>query len=622
MAEQLIDLKVIDPNPYQKRIASNREKVVSIAMSIASDKMLQTPTGRWVGKRFQSAIGHTRTESYRLNAQIQAGLANGKNYPKDVTPEHVEAVKVAIAAGRDFAVMPWVVEELSDEQMYRYATIENNQREDLSPIEKMEEMKGWQEFGYTSKQIAALYPGMSDATVRGLLSFDKLPKEAKDALHEGKISQGTARTLLSMQKIAPKEKIAKAIKQIEKQEGNRMPEAVIEETFEHLENVEDMWDENRRDGKPRSRWTNGWLLDMKNFPNKLLPALTPVDAAVALEIQDDEKALKLVGEYLEYIDAESAAFPIFSPLTDSEKEYSESCKAQEQKRLDQLTKLNPEYTNKLQHLLNPPACTSCPFYTKIRGSHFCGMKICHARKSVAWDTTMMEQASKKLGIAIYSKADGKYQVLDSWDHRSLFDKKDKGLRLILTRDLGSKPYQHFTDIESDVFVVVATGDAIGKMVKKSGSITTKGGKLTEKEKAERRAMRVFRQHRLELVWEYTAVAQSLFNGVPIETLRKICGWYYVGIDDRIPNEHDHPQTGTDAEKLEFQRRTLIWRLIVEETSHYTRSDMVTLLDRFYKVTGVKAPKDLMKRAQEWDAEIHELARVSTATPKQKKGKKA
>lgn len=197
MAEQLVELRMIDPNPYQKRIAPNREKVVSIAFSIASDKMLQTPTGRWVGKRFQSAIGHTRTESYRLNAEIQAASVNGKKYPKDVTPEHIEAVIAAVAAGRDFATMPWVVEELSDEQMYRYATIENNQREDLSPIEKMEEMKGWVEFGYNSKQIAALYPGMSDATVRGLLSFDKLPQEAKNALHEGKISQDVARKLNS-----------------------------------------------------------------------------------------------------------------------------------------------------------------------------------------------------------------------------------------------------------------------------------------------------------------------------------------------------------------------------------------------------------------------------------------
>lgn len=45
MAEQTIDLEAIDPNPYQKRIAPSREKVLSIAFSIASDKMLQVPTG-------------------------------------------------------------------------------------------------------------------------------------------------------------------------------------------------------------------------------------------------------------------------------------------------------------------------------------------------------------------------------------------------------------------------------------------------------------------------------------------------------------------------------------------------------------------------------------------------
>ena len=99
---------------------------------------------------------------------------------------------------------------------------------------------------------------------------------------------------------------------------------------------------------------------------------------------------------------------------------------------------------------------------------------------------------------------------------------------------------------------------------------------------------------------------------------KLCSWHHIGIDDRIPDEHDHPQTGTDAQKLELQRRSLIWRLIVGETSHYTRSHLVTLLDRFYKITQVKAPKALIKRAEEWDAEIESAAKVvSTAT----KGKK-
>lgn len=610
MNEQLIDLKVIDPNPYQKRIASNREKVVSIAMSIASDKMLQTPTGRWVGKRFQSAIGHTRTESYRLNAEIQAALANGQKYPKDVTPDHVDAVKAAIAAGRDFKTMPWVVEELSDEQMYRYATIENNQREDLSPIEKMEEMKGWVAFGYNSKQIAALYPGMSDATVRGLLSFDKLPQEAKEALHEGKISQGTARTLLSMQRIAPREKVVAAVKKIEKDGGSSLPEAIIENVIDNSKEVVDMWDEKRQDGKPRSAWSNGWLLDMKNFPNKLLPMLTPVDAVVALGIQNNEKAKKLVGDYLECLNAQYAEDPY------DDEGFREEVRAGIQKGLDRLAQFNQDLADRLQHLINPPACTTCPFYTKVRGSHFCGMKTCHARKTAAWHTTMMEQASKKLGIAIYAKSDGGYRVLESYNNRSLFNSKDKGLRLILTSTVGSRSYQYFPDVESDVFVVVATGEAIGKMNGKGKSSGGGGGKMTEKEKADRRMMKVYRQRRLELMWEYTAVAQGMFESVPEPVLKKLRTWENILIDDRIPEDK---KRASESKGVEYQRRALVWQLIMEMSSHYRREKLSKQLDEFQKLLGVRAPKALINQVAEWDAEIEAAGKgVSTATAKGKK----
>ncbi len=69
---------------------------------------------------------------------------------------------------------------------------------------------------------------------------------------------------------------------------------------------------------------------------------------------------------------------------------------------------------------------------------------------------------------------------------------------------------------------------------------------------------------------------------------------------------------------EFQRRALVWRLIMQETSYYARRDLTDVLDRFSKITGVKAPKALVKRAQEWDAEIHALASVAVETPAVKK----
>lgn len=553
MTEQLISLELIDPNPKQKRFDFKREKVLSIAFSIATDGMLQTPTGRWVGKRFQSAIGHTRTESYRLNAQIQKALSNGKHYPEDVSPEHIEAVKTAVADGKDFAKMKWVVEELTDEQMFRYATIENNQRENLSPVEQIDEMKGWVDFGYNSKQIAALYPGMSDSTVRGLLALDDLVDEGKAALHKGTISQGTARLLKSVQRIAPKAKVVEMIKKVESQANKRMPEQVLEEMVNHLDNVVELWNQGQRDGKPRAGY-HGWPLDMKKFPNQMLPRMNEQQAGA--------------------------------------------------------------FEQQLEHLVNPPACNACPFYTKIRGTHFCGMKFCFQRKSVAWEAYMVEQASKQSKIEIYDDEDGAYKPLDAYGRDAkLFEKRDKGLRLLPAHMLGRSIYQGFKGLDDDLVVVIATGETLNKM-QNTGSVA-KGGKKTEKEKAEMRMMKIYRICRKELLWEFTACAKSVFDAVPYEILLKIHHWKFIGVDDNPPADviiADNAKV--DDTKKDYFRRLLIWQMIIGDSSHYRRQTMDLLLQDLQehaKAWGVKIPKALIKKADEWDAEIQAVGAVSTAT---------
>lgn len=97
------------------------------------------------------------------------------------------------------------------------------------------------------------------------------------------------------------------------------------------------------------------------------------------------------------------------------------------------------------------------------------------------------------------------------------------------------------------------------MARSSGSSGgTRGGKKTEKEKAEMRAMKVYRIKRLELMWEYTAAAQTIFESVPMNALKKLNDWKNIMIDDRIPAEYNHPNTGDAAQKLSFQRRELVW----------------------------------------------------------------
>lgn len=533
MPELEIKLDLIDDNPYQDR--GSYEDIAELGRSIALNGLEQNPKARLINTRYQLKFGHRRKRAFewlRANWK-QEGLTDRYN---------------------GYTVMPLEVEVFTDAEMFDGVVIENVHRDDLKVTEKARLLRRYKEVHpeATSEKIGLVF-NMNAATVRGMDIFLDLPEEVQAALDSGKISQSTARLLHSMLKIATKEKVVKTLAEVIKNSGRELPERVIDETIGHLDNVEEMWDDHYRDGKARGG-RDGWLLDMKNFPNRLLPTMT----------------VEQVGAYEAHI----------------------------------------------EHLTNPPACTACPFYTKVRGSHYCGMRVCFVRKQAAWERQTLEHASKNTKIAIYTEQDGAYRPLGYDDtSKKLFEKKHKDLRLMEKSKTGHV-YQYYTNL-NDMVAVVATGEELlGKMTASSGG-RVRGGKKSEKEKAEMRAMKIYRAKRLELMWEYTAAAQSIFEGVPLGVLKKLNRWQNILIDDRIPDEYNHPDTGDAAQKLSFQRRALIWRLIMSEISHYSRSGMVEALNKFADVTGVKAPKPLVKRAEEWDAEIKATASVSTATGKGK-----
>jgi ParB/RepB/Spo0J family partition protein len=531
MTIELINLKFIDDNPYQDREVYN--DIEGLARIIAIEGLKQTPKARKSGNRYQLEFGHRRKRSFEWLRE---------NCKKEGLPERYSG----------YTAMPLDVEELTDKQMFDGVVIENVHRDDLKVTEKARLLKRYKELNpeATSTAIGLVF-NMNAATVRGMDIFLDLPKPVQDKLDDGTISMGTARTLHSMQRIAPEAVVVATVNEIEKSKGKRLPESVIENKIEHLSNTVEMWDESNRDGKPRSSWQNGWLLDMKNFPNKQLPELTKEEAALEAD--------------------------------------------------------------KREHLINPPACTACPFYTKVRGSHYCGMKACHTRKKQAWYAHTLQQASKDLGIAIYETSDGAFTLLDSYDDRKLFDSRHKGLRLVPTARVNGNHYQHFPSIDDDIALIVATGDAIAKLNRRGGGKQTRGGKMTDREKAERRAMKIYRTRRLELMWEYTAAVKTMFDSVPLNVLTNINRWENILIDDTIPEKYKHGNADGD-----YQRRALVWRLIKQDCSHYHRQAMTTILNAMQKRTGVKPPKALLKQAEQWDAEINAAAKpVAVETGKEK-----
>lgn len=555
----LIPLDQIRDNPYQGR--ADYGDIEPLAVSIATEDLQETPKARKNGKGYELKFGHRRAEAFRWLYH---------NWKAKGLPDRYEG----------YSKMPLDVQELTDEEMYRGAVIENELRKDLNDIERARMMKFYrEEFSKTSAEVGVVF-GVNDATVRSMTRLLDLHPDAQKLLAEGKITQGTARTLLSAQKIVDAADAIKAVvKKLASVPNTNDHEAIVERAIERGGNVIEMWGRWDSNSKPRAG-RDLWLLDMKNFPNKMLPLLSPADTQACVGNR--------IAEAVNYLNGLTSA-----PLPD-------------------------ELKARLDHLVNPPACNACPFYAVVNKTHYCGVKICHRRKEAAFTAQKLADMSRTLKIAVYQENDGAYLLLDEdiASHKKAFEARNADLRLLPASALRGYSYQHFKGADSSTAKVVAVGESTNTLAVRGAK--SKGGKKTEKEKAEMRAMRLYRTRRLELTWEYTAAAQGIFEGAPMEALRKLRGWNYVGVDNCIPEDHNRPSTGSDAERLAFARRDLTWALIVEQSSHYTRSKLTDILERFTKITGVKAPKPLVKRAEEWDAEIHALASVSAETKGKKK----
>jgi ParB family chromosome partitioning protein len=98
--------------------------------------------------------------------------------------------------------VPVVIRNVSEQQAFELALVENLQREDLNPIEEAEAYRRLvEEHGYTQEQLADRL-GRDRSTVANGLRLLKLPEAAQQALASGEISAGHARALLGLERPA------------------------------------------------------------------------------------------------------------------------------------------------------------------------------------------------------------------------------------------------------------------------------------------------------------------------------------------------------------------------------------------------------------------------------------
>jgi len=164
--EALIDILLIDKNPYQPRFEFDPAEIQSLSDSLQTHGLLQPLVVRRHGDRYQLIAGERR-----LRAALKAGW-------RDV-PVHVL--------------------DVDDRQMAELALTENLQRRDLNAMEKAAAFQRYLDiYGGTHEELAKRLE-LDRSTVTNFLRLLDLPEQVRDMLQSGEITQGHARAIMPLE---------------------------------------------------------------------------------------------------------------------------------------------------------------------------------------------------------------------------------------------------------------------------------------------------------------------------------------------------------------------------------------------------------------------------------------
>src|SRR5579884_318467 len=156
----------IEANPSQPRQRFERKALEDLAESIRIHGILQPLVVSQTGdERFRLIVGERRWQAAKI-----AGLER----------------------------VPVVVKEATDRQTLELALIENVQRSDLNALEEAAAYQRLiQDFGLTQQEVASQV-GKSRVAIANTLRLLALPETIKQAVIEGRITEGHGRALLAV----------------------------------------------------------------------------------------------------------------------------------------------------------------------------------------------------------------------------------------------------------------------------------------------------------------------------------------------------------------------------------------------------------------------------------------
>lgn len=193
-----IDIKLIEMNPDQPRKVFNEEEIKGLAESIKENGLINPITLREKDGKYQIISGERRFRAFKF----------------------LERDKVPAL----------VLKNIADSKMLELTLVENIQRTDLNPIEIAKSYKKLIYDLNIKQEELANRVGKSRSTVSNSMRILDLSENIQNLILEGKITEGHARAILSLQGEKERENFAKII--VEKNYSVRECERIVKEKKE------------------------------------------------------------------------------------------------------------------------------------------------------------------------------------------------------------------------------------------------------------------------------------------------------------------------------------------------------------------------------------------------------
>ena len=160
-----VDVNQIVPNPHQPRLQFDDEKLDNLAQSIMAHGVIQPLIVSKNGNQYELIAGERR-----FQASKRAGLKK----------------------------VPVIIRQADEKEKLELAIIENVQRHDLNPIEEAKAyQKLMEQFEMSQEEVSAKM-GKSRSLVANKVRLLTLPIEIQKGLMEGRITEGHAKAILSV----------------------------------------------------------------------------------------------------------------------------------------------------------------------------------------------------------------------------------------------------------------------------------------------------------------------------------------------------------------------------------------------------------------------------------------